>query len=102
MRRNRPHIPRDFLYEPCSPRYPVARAIATGDRWFYAWAFQYALNGPRLKKMAGITSERAEQLHHGAAVTQAEVEALALACGVQPSDIIASLPDPSLLATACQ
>jgi len=100
MRRSRPHIPRDYLYGPYSPRHPVALAIATGDRWFYAWAFQYALNGPRLKKETGITSARANELHHGAPVTQAEVEALAKACGVQPSDIIASLPDPKLLAEA--
>lgn len=97
VRRNRPHIPRDYLYEPYGPRHAVARAIETGDRWFYAWAFQYALNGPRLKRMTGITSERANELHLGATVTQAEVEALATACGVQPADIIASLPDPQLL-----
>ncbi|MEO7465591.1 MAG: hypothetical protein ABIV36_01110 [Sphingobium limneticum] len=97
MRRAQWRKPPGWMYQPYGPGHPVALGIATGDRWFYAWAFQYSLNGPRLKKLTGITSERATELHHGARVTQAEVEALAKACDVQASDIIASLPDPGLL-----
>lgn len=97
MRRATWRKPPGWMYEPYSARHPVALAIATGDRWFYAWAFQYSLNGPRLKKLTGIMPDRATELHHGAPVRLEEVEALAKACDVQPSDIIASLPDPELL-----
>lgn len=97
MRRNRPHIPRDFLYRPFDEAHPVARAMATGSRWFDAWCFQYSLNGPRLRKLTGIGLERAMELSRGAPIAAAELDALAKACGVQPADIIASFPDPQLL-----
>ncbi|KAK0358056.1 hypothetical protein LTR94_036885, partial [Friedmanniomyces endolithicus] len=48
-------------------------------------------------KLTGITIERADALSRGATITRAELDVLAKACGAQPSDIIASLPDPQLL-----
>lgn len=90
-------LPHDFLYQPYGPGHPVEHAIATGSQWFSAWCFQYSLPFARLQKATGIEPGRASMLSHGAPVTRAEVEALADACGSQPSDIIASLPDPSLL-----
>lgn len=98
QRRNRPHIPRNYLYEPYGPGHAIARAIRSGTHWFDAWAFQYALYGARLRKMAGIAPDRAEALRRGAAITRAELDGLAAACGVQAADVIASLPDPTLLA----
>lgn len=97
QRRNRPHIPRDFLYEPYGPGHAIARAMASGTHWFEAWTFQYALYGERLRKMAGIGPARAEALRRGAPITRAELDGLAVACGVQTADVIASLPDPALL-----
>lgn len=95
MRRNKPNIPRDYLYEPYGPAHPLARTIGEGTPWFTAWVFQYALNYPRLKKATGICPDRANALERGAPITRPELEALAKACGVQPSDVIASMPDPA-------
>lgn len=95
--RHRWKKPPGWMYEPYGPGHAVARAIGTGSQWFHAWIGQYCLPLPRLKKKAGIGPERARELFEGAPITMAEVEALALACDVQPSDIIASLPDPGLL-----
>ncbi len=92
-RKHAPKLPRDFLYRPYDETHPVARAIATGSSWFEAWCFQYSLTWPRLKRMTGISADRAAQLARGAPITPAELVDLAKACGVQPSDIIASLPD---------
>lgn len=88
--------PPGWMYQPYGPDHSVARAIATGSQWFHAWITQYCLPIPRLKK-AGIPPDRAEALGRGALITMAEVELLAAACDVRPSDIIASLPDPDLL-----
>ena len=90
-------LPRDHGYQPYGPDHPVARSIATGDQWFHAWIAQYSLPYPRLKRLAGISQERAMELTRDALITTAEVEALAAACGNQPADIIASIPDPLLL-----
>lgn len=97
MRRHRPHIPRNYLYEPYGPDHVIARSIGEGTPWFNAWVFQYCTNYPTLKKLTGITIERADALSRGATITRAELDVLAKACGAQPSDIIASLPDPQLL-----
>lgn len=94
--RNRWKKPAGWMYEPYGVDHAVARSIATGTQWFHAWIGQYCLPFPRLKK-AGITPARAGELSRGAQITMAEVELLAAACGVEPSDIIASLPDPRLL-----
>ncbi len=96
-RKGWPRIPKDFMYQPFGPAHPVARAIADRSHWFEAWCFQNTLTWSRLKQATGIAAERARDLARGAPITRAELDALAKACGVQPADIIASLPDPALL-----
>jgi DNA-binding Xre family transcriptional regulator len=85
------------FYRPFDASHPVANAIASGSAWFNAWQFQYGLPDVRLVKHTGLSPTRIRQLGQGAPIRLAEVEALASAYGVQPSDIIASLPDPALL-----
>lgn len=90
-------VDKSQFYSPYDESHPVARAIRTGDGWFYAWQAQNALPDVRLTKLTRISPSRIAQLRYGAPVLQAEVNALAAAYGVQPSDIVASLPDPDLL-----
>lgn len=104
-RRHKGAKPVDFsqFYQPYGLGHCVARSIATGTRWIDAWQFQYApggkLHGGRgmVGKVTGIDRDRWDALRLGATVTMREVTALADAYGVQPHDIIASLPDPRLL-----
>ena len=90
-------IDKSQFYQPYDSSHAVAHAIQTGSRWFYAWQFQYGFSDARLIKQLGMSPGRLRQLDQDAPVLLAEVEALAAAYGVQPSDIIASLPDPDLL-----
>lgn len=90
-------VDRDLFYQPYGPGHPVENAIATGSRWFSAWQGQYLLTSDRLARRTGISVARQFELTNGAGVTRAEVAALAAAYGVEPADIIASLPDPALL-----
>lgn len=96
-RKGEQKLPRDHGYQPYGSDHPVARSIATGDQWFHAWIAQYSLPYPRLKRLTGISQDRAMQLTRSAPITTAELRALAAACGSQPEDVIASLPDPALL-----
>lgn len=90
-------IDRSQFYRPYDADHAVARAIATGSNWFHAWQFQNALPDVRLAKLTGISPSRMLQLSYGGSVLRVEIDKLAAAYGVQPSDIIASLPDPLLL-----
>ena len=81
-----------LFYQPYGPGHPVENAIATGSRWFSAWQGQYLLTTARLARRTGIMPARQLELINGAAVTHAEVIALADAYGVKPDDILASLP----------
>ena len=85
------------FYIPYGPGHPVHHMIATGSRWFDAWQFQHNLPNVRLVRAAGLAAERIYHLGHGGSVLRSEVEALAKVYGVQPEDIIASLPDPAML-----
>jgi hypothetical protein len=85
------------FYMPFGPGHPVERAIRTGSRWFDAWQMQHALPYARLTRASGIDLLRLTELSVGYPVKESEVAALATAYGVQPSDIIASLPDPDML-----
>lgn len=85
------------FYQPYDNDHPVARAIRSGSRWFEAWQFQHCRPNAELVRKTGIAPDRLEELRHGAAVAEGEVAVLAAAYGVQPSDIIASLPDHHLL-----
>jgi len=90
-------IDKSQFYRPYDSTHPVAHAISTGSRWFLAWQFQYGFSDARLVKQLGMSPGRLRQLDQDAPILPAEVDALALAYGVQPSDIIASLPDPEML-----
>lgn len=93
-------IDKSQFYSPYDDSHPVARAIRTGSHWFEAWQFQNALPTARLAKLTGISPSRIAQLSYGAPVLEGEVVALASVYGVQPTDIVASLPDPRLLIRA--
>ena len=85
------------FYTPYGPGHPVERAIRTGSRWFEAWQMQYTMPYARLTRATGIDLLRIAELSIGYPITPDEIERLAGAYGVQPSDIIASLPEPELL-----
>ena len=80
-----------------SPRHPVARMIATGTRWFDAWASQKTTGYAGLEKLTGIPSRRLRTLSEGGPVSSAEVDGLARAWGVSAEDLIESMPDPSIV-----
>lgn len=88
---------RSIFYQPYGPGHPVEHAIRTGSRWFDAWQMQSAMNFARLTRATGIDLIRIAELSVGHPVTRDEVARLATAYGVQPSDIIASLPDAQML-----
>ncbi|SCW61327.1 hypothetical protein SAMN02927924_01656 [Sphingobium faniae] len=90
-------IDRSQSYMPYGPDHPVALAIATGSRWFDAWHHQSGLPYVKLARLSGIEMDRLFHLSYGYPVRHSELLALAAAYGVQPSDIIASLPDLELL-----
>lgn len=92
----RPIAPRHF-YRAYDSSHPVANMIATGTPWFLAWQFQQCLPDVKLARLTGIDPARIHALGGGAPVRRAELDALAAAYGVEPSDIIASLPGPHLL-----
>ncbi|EQB32002.1 helix-turn-helix domain-containing protein [Sphingobium ummariense] len=85
------------FYIPYGPGHPVEDMIRTGSDWFYAWHSQNGFNLDRLAKVTGIAMGRINALSRGDVVRESEVSALAAAYGVQPSDIIASLPGPEHL-----
>lgn len=90
-------IDNSMFYMPYGPGHPVEHMISTGDRWFYAWHFQKCFSLDRLARATGIPMGRINALSMGDAVRESEVAALAAAYGVEPSDIVASLPDPAHL-----
>ncbi len=81
-------VPRTI--EQWSEKHPVARMIAEGDRWFMAWVCRTATPFRRLERSTGIPMERLMELSLGAAVSRAEVEALARVWFVSASDLIRS------------
>ncbi|MGE4321757.1 MAG: helix-turn-helix domain-containing protein [Sphingobium sp.] len=85
------------LYFPYDHAHPVAHAIRTGSGWFDAWQFQHGYGDAALAKATGLAPARIRLLSLGDRVRMSEIDLLAVAYGVQPSDIIASLPDPDLL-----
>ncbi len=80
-----------------SPGHPVARVIASGTRWFDAWVGQKTTHYARLEKLTGIPARRLNTLSEGGSVSRAEVDALARAWCVSTADLIASMPDPSVV-----
>lgn len=80
-----------------SQAHPLAREIASGTRWFDAWVGQKATPYARLEKLTGIPKRRLLTLSEGGPVSRAEVDALARAWCVSSNDLIASMPDPSIV-----
>lgn len=80
-----------------TPEHPVARMIATGDRWFAAWTAQMATPYVRLSKVTGIPLPRLDTISRGDVISRAELDALARAWCVSSADLMASTPDPTIV-----
>ncbi|MEQ1514945.1 MAG: helix-turn-helix transcriptional regulator [Usitatibacteraceae bacterium] len=74
---------------------PVVRTIAQGDPWFQAWSVQQCTPTSRLVRLTGINSGRLRAIEQGDRMTRKELEALAMAWSVAPSDLLRTIPDPS-------
>ena len=79
------------------PKHPVAFAIETGDRWFYAWIAQANTPWDFLARRSGIEVGRIVSIDRGDYIRRSELAAFAEVWGVDPAQVIASLPDPALL-----
>lgn len=77
--------------------HPVANSIADGSDWFDAWLMQRATPIARLAKQTGISGTRLLTIAAGDQVSQAEVDALARAWSISSADLIASMPDKSVV-----
>ncbi len=62
-----------------------------------AWVGQRTTHYARLEKLTGIPARRLNTLSEGGSVSRAEVDALARAWCVSTADLIASMPDPSIV-----
>ena len=80
-----------------SPDHPVAHMIATGSKWFSAWVAQKATPIFQLARKTGIKPARLMALEMGDYISRAELDAISVAWGVSTGDLIASMPDPSLV-----
>ena len=76
---------------PYSADHPVAGMIDRGSRWFNAWVAQLGTPYPKLARLSGIAAARLFELSHGAAPTDAEIDALAPAWYVTPEGLRASI-----------
>jgi len=94
-RKGEKRIPR--LLDRWSPEHPVAHAIATGSSWFTAWQMQKCIPIAKLAKQIGIAAERLTAIGHGDHLARTELDALARAWTISAGDLIASMPDPSLV-----
>lgn len=70
---------------------PLARAIRTGDNWFYAWLSQNVTPLHRLEALTGIPQSRFEAIGRGDRVSRAEIDAPACAWSISTNDLIASI-----------
>ena len=80
-----------------SDRHPVAHAIRTGDNWCYAWLAQKCIPEAALTRKTGMSAARLHAIQQGDRVSRAELDALSVVWGVSASDLIASMPDPSIV-----
>ena len=79
------------------PKHPVANMIASGDPWFRAWCVQASIIPAKLAKLSGVEIGRINAIDMGDVVSRTELEAFAAVWGVDPAQVMASLPDPALL-----
>lgn len=96
MRRKGEQPPIRFL-DAWSDVHPVARTIATGNDWFYAWLSQKCTPFPLLARRSGLDPARIRAISAGDRVSRAEIDALARAWSVSAGDLIASMPDKNRL-----
>ncbi|PZU56337.1 MAG: hypothetical protein DI547_16845 [Sphingobium sp.] len=89
--------PVEHQREPYGPGHPVAQSIATGTGWFDAWTQQYCTPWEILARRSGVPVNRIAEICFGASITRSEVEAFAPIWHSEPEDVLASLPDRSLL-----
>lgn len=97
MTRRKGEKPVERRIAPLTPSSPVMRMIADGDRWFYAFMFQYSTPLYRLAKETGISQDRLQMIAAGEAITHDEVDALARAWWVTSEDLIGALPPSTVL-----
>lgn len=84
--------------EEWTPQHCVAHMIRTGSNWFSAWRVQNGYPFARLERASGVPYGRIADLDLGASITRAEVEIFARLWSISADDLIASMPDPMLLA----
>lgn len=71
--------------------HQCARAIREGDPWFRAWMFQMSTPYWRLAKATRIPEARLREIEGAAAVTRAEIDALARVWWVTSEGLIESI-----------
>ena len=80
-----------------SPDHPLASTIASGTHWFSAWLGQKATPYHRLERLTGIPARRLQTISEGGPISRAELDALARAWCTSANDLMASMPDPSIV-----
>ena len=85
------------LLDSWSATHPVARAMATGSTWFQAWAEQKGTPLARLTRHTGMSQARLLAIDSGDRISRAELDALSIAWSVSAADLVASLPDQTLI-----
>lgn len=79
------------------PKHPVARNIATGNRWLDAWIGEAATPWEKMSRASGVPMGRIRAISGGDRLTRAELNAFAAAWNVDSQQVEASLGDPLLL-----
>jgi hypothetical protein len=78
--------------------HPVAQAMRRGSKWFGAWIAEKTTPYQWLAKRTGLSIDRIREIDQGAGITRAELEALAEAWWITPAGLLASMPDPTIVA----
>ncbi len=97
MTRRKGERPLERRLDRWSSEHPAARMIASGDSWFNAWVAQKATPLRRLSRQTGIGVGRLMTIGQGGHVSRAEIDALARAWTISAADLIASMPDPTIV-----
>jgi hypothetical protein len=80
-----------------SPDHPLAAIISSGTHWFSAWLAQKTTPYHRLEALTGIPRRRLATIGEGGQISRAELDALARAWSISSGDLLASMPDPSIV-----